>query len=50
MPRADKNVKIKKSARPILNKTEKKILEGISCAPKFPEKLVGLKKHRKNAS
>ena len=50
MPRADKNAKIRKSGRPILNKTEKKALEDISCAPKFPSKLVGLKKHRKNTS
>jgi len=50
MPRDDRNVKIRKSAKSRLSKNEKEILEGISYAPKFPSKLIGLKKYRKNAS
>jgi len=50
MPRADKNLKCRKSSPCCckMSKQEREALEAISHAPKFPKKLVGIKKHRKN--
>lgn len=48
MPRADKSMKTRKPILPKLGRNEKEALEAMSHVPRFPSKLVGLKKHRKS--
>ncbi len=48
MPRADKTKKVRKPASIRVGKTEKATFQAIGRAPKFPSKLVDLKKQRKS--
>lgn len=48
MPRADKTIKTRKLLLPKMGRNEKEVFEAMSHIPKFPSKLVGLRKHRKS--